>query len=67
MAERVMEEAVDFDGVPCYVKREWITRCRDCAWYEEEDGVCGLRPWARMAKYPNGFCDEGRRSDEQSD
>lgn len=48
------------------VKRERIVRCRDCAMYDDEDGMCMRDPthtgrgwYAR----PDGFCAWGERGE----
>ncbi len=75
MAEYVCEMTDDYPGVPygsddysgTVERRELIVRCRDCAMYDDEDGMCVRDPehtgrgwYAR----PDGFCAWGERKEE---
>lgn len=61
------ESGKSFCVTACGERRERIVRCRDCAMYDDEDGMCMRDPehtgrgwYAR----PDGFCAWGERKGE---
>ena len=70
MAEYICADLSERPGCkvsPFWERRERVVRCRDCAMYDDEDGMCMRDPehtgcgwYAR----PDGFCAWGKPREE---
>lgn len=68
MAEWIMKEETDMDGVDCYIKMGKLVRCKDCLYWQKS----GLFSGYMMCRYvvdcsvvrrEDDFCSRGERKD----
>lgn len=71
MAEYIMKEETDMNGVDCYIRKGELIRCKDCRWYKKERGwhgieytVCKLSPINRPIREEDDFCSHAERREE---
>lgn len=68
MAEWIMKEETDMDGVGCYIKTGKVVRCKDCKYYYYADNrIPSERGWAcandGCYASQNDYCSWGERID----
>lgn len=65
MPEYIMEYDIDDTGKLINARRkEKLTRCKDCM-NRQYDAIFNIAWCKGKAVKPNGYCDEGRRTDER--
>lgn len=66
MAEWIMKEETDMDGVDCYIRKGELIRCKDCKHWRANTQFCsvfsGICTVQRMP--PDGFCSEAERKED---
>lgn len=71
MAEWIMKEETDMDGVGCYIRKGELIRCKDCKWFDTSDISGTVEPIgyrckkvARLWREPDDFCKGAERKEE---
>lgn len=56
--QKTIDEQSTIDAVP-------VVRCKDCKYRNKEDGFCEGRGWPMQLVPDDGFCDKGKRSEDE--
>ena len=63
MAEWIMKEETDMDGVGCYIRKGELIRCKDCKWYYRGGATCMF--WdGTNGMCGDDFCGRAERKEE---
>ena len=64
MAEWIMKEETDMDGVGCYIRKGELIRCKDCKHWECDDDESYCDELGIFNTDMNSYCSYAKRKEE---
>lgn len=64
MAEWIMKEETDMDGVDCYIRKGELIRCKDCKHWDCDDSESYCDELGIFNTDMNSYCSYAKRKEE---